>query len=138
MAGLHGHGTILYYGATGATVATTALARVVKVGTGEFSVDIHDVSDMDSTAKFKEFIGGMIDPGSIPVELNYEKTNTTTMISLIGTNRCFKVSVPAGTGTTATITFQGILEKFAPGEMDINGAAKGSASIKMSGQPTWA
>lgn len=137
MAGLHGYGTTLSYGATNATTGTAALARIVKVGTGEYSVDIHDVSDMASTDKYKEFVGGMIDAGSIPVELNYEKTNTTTIISLVGTSRGWKIAVPAGTGTTATLEFAGILEKFSPGDMDINGAAKGSASIKISGKPTW-
>lgn len=142
MAGLHGHGTILSYGATNATNGTTALANIVKIGTGEYSVDTHDVSDMSSTDKFKEFIGGMIDPGSITLELNYNKSNVTTILSTsavgIGISRGWTVAIPAGTGTTASVSFTGFLEKFTPGEMDINGAAKGSASIKISGKPTWA
>jgi hypothetical protein len=139
MAGLHGHGTQLKYGATNATSGTTALAFITKVGSGEYSVDSIDVSDMDSTNKYREFIGGMIDPGSITAEVNFQKTNTTTIIGLVGTSRGWTIAIPAPSGgTTATMSFAGFIEKFAPGEMDLGGAAKGTLTIKISGAPTWA
>jgi len=66
--GTHGHGTTLTGGTTG------VVANVISISGPNQSRDSIDISTMDSTSKFREFMPGMLDPGEITFDVNYEGT----------------------------------------------------------------
>jgi len=63
--GTHGHGTTLVGGSTG------TVANVISITGPNQTRDSIDVSTMDSTSAFREFISGMLDPGEITFDVNY-------------------------------------------------------------------
>ncbi len=68
---IHGHGTTL-------TLGGTAIGNIINIGGPEQSRDSLDVSTMDSSAKWREFIPGMLDAGEVTIEINYDGTTLGT------------------------------------------------------------
>jgi len=64
--GTHGHGTTLA-GATNGTIG-----NIISVSGPDQSRDSIDISTMDSTTKWREFIPGMLDAGEITFDVNYD------------------------------------------------------------------
>lgn len=76
--GTHGHGTSLkaieFTNVTQATNTThwTTIANIMSIGGPEQSKDSIDISTMESSIKFREFLPGMLDAGELTMELNYD------------------------------------------------------------------
>lgn len=141
MAGKGAFGIKLYYCGSGTVVSSgTAVGQITGCGGPEFSKDSIDVSDMDSSTRFKEFIGGMIDAGSVTVELNYSPTITTNLIgyATATTNANWGILLPAQGGTTSSWMVTGFVEKLGQPSADTGGKLSQSMSIKISGVPTHA
>jgi len=64
--GTHGHGTALVAGTNG------TVGNIISVSIDGQTRDAVDISTMDSTSKFREFISGMADAGEVTVEVNYD------------------------------------------------------------------
>ncbi len=62
----HGHGLTLV-GSTSGTIA-----EILTIEVAGQTRDALDVSSMDSTDKFREFIAGMADAGELTFQLNYD------------------------------------------------------------------
>ena len=83
MAGLHGYGAQLYYD-TNTDMATavasgTAIANIISISGPDQTRDSIDISTMDSSAKFREFIPAMADAGEVTIELNYVAAQAATL-----------------------------------------------------------
>ena len=63
--GTHGHGTTL-------SIGGTAVGNIMSISGPDQSRDPIDISTMDSTAKWREQIPGMIDAGEISFDINYD------------------------------------------------------------------
>lgn len=70
--GDHGHGAQLYYGSVTNISSGTAIGNIMSVTGPNQTRDPIEISTMDSTSKWREFIPGMLDAGEITVELNYD------------------------------------------------------------------
>ena len=70
MAGTFAHGSVL----TLTAPAAGAVLNVVNMGLSGWSADMIEVTDHNSTDKYREFIQGIRDGGEMPVECNYVKT----------------------------------------------------------------
>lgn len=118
--------------AFGTTVSPT-IAELKNVSGPGGSRDVIDASYHGSNL-FKEYVGGLIDGGSVTLEGNLETTAlnlfTTYATSSSATN--FVITFPGGAGT---LTFPGFLESFDTGA-PIDGMVSFSASIKVAGKPT--
>ncbi len=69
--GTHGHGTVLAIGAT-------TIGNIISItGPGQ-ARDSIDISTMDSTSKFREFIPGMLDAGEATFDVNYDPASGQT------------------------------------------------------------
>ena len=64
--GTHGHGTTLAGGTTG------TIGNIISVSGPDQTRDAIDISTMDSTNKWREFIPGMIDAGEVTFDINYD------------------------------------------------------------------
>jgi predicted secreted protein len=73
--GKHGHGTTL----TGSTSGT--VGNVLRVGIGGRTRDMIDISTMDSTDKFREFMAGMADAGELTIEMNFDDGAIATALN---------------------------------------------------------
>jgi len=123
-----GHGTTL----AGTTSGT--IGNVINVTVGGRTRDMIDISTMDSTDKFREYIAGMADEGEFTAEVNFDDGAIATAI-----NTAFQ----AATSETWRIDFgtkyfecTGIITGF-----DINDPFDDkitmSITIKLSGKGTW-
>ena len=79
--GTHGHGTTLKRldtsnaTAHSSTTNWTAYGNIISFGGPNEAKDAIEISTMDSSTKFREFIPGMMDAGEITCELNYDGSN---------------------------------------------------------------
>lgn len=125
------YGTILTRGA-----AETPIAELTKIGSPVLKVDTIDTTNHQSEGGFKEFIGGLIEAGSVPIEGNFISDDVGQMgllDDLLGkTIQDFSIKFPNG----AAWTFKALVEEFSTGEADVNGALTFKASLKVSGKPT--
>ena len=104
--GIHGHGTKLgvvaltnVSNATNLTHWTTIGNITTITGPGQ-ARDPIDISTMDSTSKFREFIPGMSDAGEITCDLNYDGTaagsanDLNTLYKSTATDLIWRVTLP--------------------------------------------
>ncbi len=75
---LHGHGVTLMMGNATTRSNMTTVGNVISISGPELSRDTYDISTMDSTAKFREFIPGLLDAGEVTFEVNYDGTSGGT------------------------------------------------------------
>ena len=102
-----------------------------------FSISGVDVSDVDvthltSTQQWMEFIGGLKDPGTLDCEILYEKDELQKLYAAMGRTQTWTITFP----DTSTFVCDGYV-KSAPIEIPRDDAMVCSASIKLSGKPTY-
>ena len=92
--GKHGHGTILAGGTAG------TIGNVISMSGPNQTRDSIDISTMDSTGKWREFIPGMLDAGEMTFEVNYDAVSEQTANDL-------NTALADATPEEWTITFAG-------------------------------
>lgn len=105
------------------------------------SVDSTEVTTHDSANAYKEFIPGMLDAGEVSIEGYFDYADTTGQQAMLTdtnnrTSRTGVITFPAATGTTWTFT--GFITSLKIGENGVDGAIPFSATIKVTGKPTFA
>jgi len=98
-----------------------------------------DVSDMDSTGLFREFLSGMADAGDASLELMYDGTASGVADALqtayaLGAVETWTFSYTETTSTWVAAGF--IISLSAPGG-DLEGAVTQSLTIKFTGVPVY-
>lgn len=112
---------------------TGFVAEVVSIAPSELTKSDIDVSSMDSTENFMEFIGGSIDPGTIDVELNHDASENDDILAALGNaNEKWYLTWPDGSGFQTV----GSLNKQGGGTFGVNEKVGRVLSIKCSGIPS--
>jgi predicted secreted protein len=125
--GTHGHGTTL----SGAT--TGSIGQILSVGLPDQSVDDLDVTTMASTNKWREFIPGLKDAGSMTLQLLYEKANYNTVQGALGAApEEWTITLPDG----STFVCSGYI-KSSGGDSPHEDKITQSVTLKLSGEPTF-
>ena len=143
MAGIKAIGSKLSVNTGTAQSATwTQIANLTSIGEVGIESDEIDVTTLDSTGDFKEFIGGAKDGGTIDLEGNIvTDAGLTQLYTLAGSRdiKSFKIEYPLKTGetTAAYWTVSGYISKCKDGEKTVDGLLTFSASIRVSGAPTF-
>lgn len=138
---LIGHGTILAYGDGGSPETFTALAEVNNISGPGMSADAPDATHMESPEGFREFIGGLKDPGEITVECahlpgNATQDASTGVLSLFssGAKTNWRITFP---DDPATIwNFEAVVTGFEP-DTPIDDKMMLSITLKLSGKPAF-
>lgn len=104
--------------------------------------DAVDVTTHSSAGGAMESIGdGVYDPGELSVSMNYvggdAKDDAFIAALTDGDTRSFSITVNAGT-TTETMTFDGIVTSYGPGELGVKGKQSATATVKITGAITQA
>ena len=55
------------------------IAEVTNVGGPEISLDMIEVTNLDSTAGYKEYIAGFLDSGEVPLDMNFTRDSYLQM-----------------------------------------------------------
>lgn len=130
MAGVDGFGS-KFYRMSG--TSSTAVAGVTSIGGPDLQGETIDITDMDSTNGFMEFLPGLVDGGEVELEMNYTKAETALVHALWRTTGSYKI-VFSDSSNWAFTGFMTGLSNEAPHDDRV----QASTSWKISGKPTFA
>ena len=126
----------------------TTIAQIRDLGGPSISRTDIEVADRSMTTYYKEYLGGMVDPGAITFDLTWDpigtnshaQTSGTGLMADFETSQCtqaaFRWQVD-GCGGTATMTFDGYLNSF-EANAPLEDVLTASVGVKISGKPTLA
>ncbi|MCA9312659.1 MAG: hypothetical protein KDA21_15705 [Phycisphaerales bacterium] len=140
-------GAILNYDQSGTSAPSakitspTALAGIINISL-DSSRDTIEETDHQSTGGFREFMAGLIDGGSLNLELNMEQANYNILKAAhqaapgaAGARHQFEIQIPnIGTSTDEYITFLAIVTSLSVG-LPHDGKVTCNATLKVSGKP---
>jgi predicted secreted protein len=133
MAGKIGFGTVFKHDSGGGSYV--AIAKVTKVRPYALKADSVDISDHDSTSRFREKTAGMLEAGAVSLDLNYDQDAATHQLleSTLGTTKNYRIAFPG----SRTATFSGFIDGVTP-ELPHDNKMTCSVSVQISGVITWA
>lgn len=118
----------------------TLIGGLTSIGGIEITSDTMDVTTLDSTGGYREFIGTFKDGGEVPIEGYFDHTAAGQI--------AMQDSMDAGTAEDYTITFpttpvttwkfKGVVTSFKVGDAELDGAIAFGSTIKISGKPVLA
>lgn len=116
-----------------------AVGGLSSIGGVEVSSETTDVTALDNTSGYKEYLGGFKDGGEVPLEgfLDGTDKGQEAMYAAMEDQGEHRFSVVFPTAIGKTWTFSGIVTKFATSAA-VGDAVKFSSSIKVTGKPTLA
>lgn len=134
MSGLDGFGTLLSRGNGAEPLETfTALAGVTSITGPGISREVLDVSAHDSPDQYREFLGGIKDPGEVSCDVNYRPAQHDVFVDDLDDEdpRNYQLEFPDGT----VWEFPAILTGFEP-TAPFDDKLTASITFKVSGKPT--
>ena len=124
--------------ALGTTLAigSTTVGGLTSISGVELSADTIDVTTLDSTDGYREFVGGFIDGGEVSADgyLSDSGTDEAALAGLVGAD---EQSCVITFSNGATWTFAGVVTGFST-SADLEDAIGFSITIKVSGKPVFA
>lgn len=115
----------------------TAVGGLSSIGGIEASSETTEVTALDNTSGYKEFLGGFKDGGEAPLEgfLDGDNAGQDAMYAAFEDQALHEFSIVFPDAIGKTWKFQGVVTKFATSAA-VGDAIKFSSSIKVSGKPT--
>lgn len=129
-------GTTLTKTKSGNEDADLRIANLTSIGEIGVESEEIDATDLDSPDNYKEFIAGSKDAGEVALAGNIKDgANVEKMLALAESQSMeeWVVAYPSG----AKWTFKGFVKSFKDGEKTPDGLATFSATIRVSGKPTY-
>lgn len=136
MAATRSMGTTLTKVKSGSEATDTTIANLKSIGAIGVESDEIDVTDLDSPNDYKEFIAGSKDGGSVDLAgFIKDEDNVETMLALAESRAVESWVVEYTTG--AKWTFDAFVKSFKDGEKTPEGVYEFTASLRISGKPTF-
>ena len=125
------YGSILEYGVNGTTY--TKLAQTVDLGGFQPEVGDINITNNDSPNNTKEYIPGMIEPGTYDFSIIYDSSLASTIEDYADATTVYywRVTFPNGDKWVA----RGYVKKVEYSGKTEDGAVEGKISIKITGKP---
>ena len=139
--GIHGYGAVLGLGTAVSSVAT--ITNISSISGPNQSRDAIDITTLASASITKEFIPGMVDPGELTMELNYNETEALVLTAAtygLGNHYpvYYKIQFPDSTNTSASSNFSGSGFITALGHaLDTGSKISQSVTLKLTGPATY-
>jgi hypothetical protein len=129
-------GTTLTKTASGSEGEDTLIGNLTSIGEIGIESDEIDVTTLDSTGGYKEFIAGFKDAGEVSLEgiLNSE-TGFNAMITLAGSQAIEEWTIETPSGSTWV--FDAFVKTFKESESTVEGVRGFTGSLRVSGQPVY-
>jgi predicted secreted protein len=100
--GYHGHGSTLAIGGT-------AVGQIMNINGPNESRDSIDISNMGSSAKWREFLPGMLDAGECTIDMVYDGSTNAQLVAVQATQTAQTITVTFPDATNATWTASGFI-----------------------------
>lgn len=129
-------GTTLKKSKSGSETADLLIANLTSIGEIGVESDEIDSTDLDSPDNYKEFIAGSKDAGEVALAGNIkDESNVEKMLALAESQSIeeWTVTYPSG----AKWVFNAFVKSFKDGEKTPDGLASFTASLRISGKPTY-
>lgn len=117
--------------------AGNVIAKLKKIASPAAKMDKLDATTHQSAGGYKEFEGGLIDPGDLAIEGLLDSTDTLGQVALLTdmnnrTLQTFVITFPSGT----TWTFNALVTEYSTDEAAQDGQLMFKATLAISGKPT--
>jgi len=111
------------------------IAEINSISGPSMSRDTIDVTSLDSTGGYREFIGGFRDSGTLQLTMNFSRTTFDLMKTDFesDTSQNYEIVLPDGDNTT--LEFVGLVTEL-PLEITADDKITSSVSLKITGQVT--
>lgn len=118
----------------------TAVGSLSSIGGIEISSETTDVTALDNTDGYKEFLGGFKDGGEVPVEgyLDGDNEGQEAMHAALEDQEVHECQIVFPPAIGKTWTFNAVVTRFKAGDASLNDALKFASTAKVSGKPTLA
>ena len=129
-------GTTLTKTKSGSETEDLKIANLTSIGEIGIESEEIDSTDLDSPNGYKEFIAGSKDGGEVSIAGNIkDESNVEKMLALAESQSVeeWTVKYPSG----AKWVFKAFVKSFKDGEKSIDGLANFSATLRISGKPTY-
>lgn len=129
-------GTTLIKVKSGDETADLRIANLTSIGEIGVESEEIDATDLDSPGNYKEFIAGSKDGGEVSIAGNIkDESNVEKMLALAESQsvETWNVTYPSG----AKWVFKAFVKSFKDGEKTTDGLATFSATLRISGKPTY-
>lgn len=135
MAGLDPYGIQLERGDGQTTETFTAIANITNVEGPDSKRDTYDVTAHDTSDGYREFIGGLVDPGEVKVTLNYDPSEHESLRADLRDSapRNYKIVYPNSGGQIAVKLLLTELNPKAP----VDDKWTADVTFQASGKPTY-
>lgn len=134
MAGQRGLGTTIEFEKTDSEQSNLIIGNLTSIGEVGADADEIDVTTLDSTGGYREFIPGFKDAGEVALSGYFiAGKNHDKIIELFdsGESRNAIVAFPSG----AKMTFPCFVKSYKVGPEEVDGAVGFSASLRVTGKP---
>lgn len=136
-----GWGGEVHLSTTLLTTGLTELVEVVSFGLPDEAVDEVDVTHLKSPNRYKEFIAGLADRGSVEVSLNYVPGSATDLLinaaRAAGTPRAVRFVLPDVDGTPAwQIDTFAFVQGYARGPVSAGDKIAATVRLRITGSQT--
>lgn len=129
-------GTTLTKTMSGAEVADLVIADLTKIGEIGVESDEIDVTTLDSTGGYKEFIAGAKDGGEVSLEgFVKSEANVEAMLALAESQTVEEWTIETPSGSTWV--FNAFVKMFKEAEATVDGVRGFTASLRISGAPVY-
>lgn len=130
--------------ALGTTISKGAVPVLIggltSIGGIEITSETMDVTTLDSTGGYREFIGTFKDGGEVPLEgfFLFDNAGQTAMQASMDAGLAEAYTITLPTTPAWAWTFNGVVTSFKVGDADLDGAIMFGTIIKVSGKPVLA
>jgi predicted secreted protein len=136
MAAAKSLGTTLTKTMSGSEMEDLVIADLTSIGEIGIESDEIDVTTLDSTGGYKEFIAGFKDAGEVSLEgIIKSETALASMITLADSQSVEEWTIETPSGSTWV--FDGFVKTFKESESSVDGVRGFSGSVRISGQPVY-
>lgn len=129
-------GTTLKKKQSGSETGDTMIANLTSIGEIGVESEEIDATDLDSPNNYKEFIAGSKDAGEVSLGGNIKNEATIEKMLALAEAQSLEdwvVTYPSG----AKWEFKAFVKSFKDGEKTVDGLATFTASLRISGKPTY-
>ena len=129
---ISGVGTVIQKWTIGSSVWTT-IAEVTNISGPGMTRDLIEVTSLDSTGGYREFLPGFRDGGTVVLSMNYTRAGLDEFLADFesDTIQNYEIILPDGT----SIEFEGFVQEF-PLTIPTDSQITMETTIKVSGAPT--
>ena len=135
MAGLDGFGTLLKRGDGEAVEVFTAIANATNISGPGLARNTIDVTAHDSPDRHMEFVGGLVDPGEVSIDVNYAPVDHDTLVADLQDEDPRNYQLVFPTTPAATWAFAAVMTGF-EASAPYDDKLTATLTFKVSGKPT--